>query len=208
MTDTCCSEGAESLAGAGQKRTLWIVLWINAVMFVGELIAGLLADSSALLADAADNLSDAVVYGVSLTAVYQGATQRVRAALLMGMIQTVFGLWILGEVAMKLIYGAQPIGMVMMLVAAAALAGNLACFMLLMKHRGQDLNMKAVWLCSRNDVIGNLGVIVAGVIIMATGMLWPDLVVATAVALIILHTGIGVTREAVGELRGPGGESA
>lgn len=204
MTDTCCKEGAESLAGAGQKRTLWIVLAINAVMFVGELIAGLLADSSALLADAADNLSDAVVYGVSLTAVYQGATQRVRAALLMGMIQTVFGLWILSEVAMKLIYGAQPIGLVMMLVASAALAGNLTCFMLLMKHRGEDLNMKAVWLCSRNDVIGNLGVIVAGVIVMATGMFWPDIVVATVVALIILHTGVGVTREAVRELRPSG----
>lgn len=204
MTDSCCSKGAESLAGAGQKRTLWIVLAINAVMFVGELIAGLLADSSALLADAADNLSDAVVYGVSLTAVYQGATQRVRAALLMGMIQTVFGLWILSEVVMKLLYGAQPIGMVMILVAAAALAGNLACFMLLMKHRGEDLNMKAVWLCSRNDVIGNLGVIVAGLIVVATGMFWPDLVVATVVALIILHTGIGVTREAVRELRPSG----
>lgn len=207
MADTCCSEGAESLAGAGQKRTLWIVLSINAVMFVGELIAGLLADSSALLADAADNLSDAVVYGVSLTAVYQGAAQRVRAALLMGMVQSAFGLWILGEVATKLIYGAQPIGLVMMLVAAAALAGNLACFMLLMKHRGDDLNMKAVWLCSRNDVIGNLGVIVAGLIIAATGLLWPDLVVATVVALIILHTGIGVTREAVSELRRPDPES-
>lgn len=207
MTDSCCSEGAESLVGAGQKRTLWIVLSINAVMFVGELIAGLLADSSALLADAADNLSDAVVYGVSLTAVYQGAAQRVRAALLMGLVQSAFGLWILGEVAMKLIYGAQPIGMVMMLVAAAALAGNLACFMLLMKHRGDDLNMKAVWLCSRNDVIGNLGVIVAGLIVVATGMLWPDLVVATVVALIILHTGIGVTREAVSELRRPASDS-
>lgn len=203
MAEDCCNTGAERLAESGQKRTLWIVLAINAVMFVGELIAGLLADSSALLADAADNLGDAVVYGVSLAAVYRSAARRVKAALLMGVVESVFGLCILADVAFKLVYGADPVGVVMMVVAATALAGNLACFMMLMKHRGEDLNMKAVWLCSRNDVIGNAGVIAAGALVMATGMLWPDLVVATIVALIILHTAIGVTREAVQELRAP-----
>lgn len=201
MADECCSADAERLAGAGQKRTLWAVLTINALMFVGELVAGLLADSSALLADAADNLGDAVVYGVSLYALYRDAAHRVRAALLMGVIETLFGLCILADVGFKIVHGANPIGPVMMAVAAVALLGNLACFMMLMKHRGDDLNMKAVWLCSRNDVIGNAGVIAAGGLVLATGLLWPDLVVATIIALLFIHTAVGVTREALREIR-------
>lgn len=179
-----------------RRRVLVVVLLINAVMFVGEFTAGLLADSAALLADSADNLGDAFIYGLSLYVLYRSLRWRAGAAFVKGFIQLVFGIGVASQVVMKAKYGADPIGIVMMGVAAIALLGNLTCFALLMKHRGDDVNMRSVWLCSRNDVLGNLGVIVAGIAVAITGSYWPDLLVGGAIALVFLYTAWDVLRDA------------
>lgn len=201
MVDTCSSDSAERLAERRQLRTLWIVLAINLVMFGGEFVAAVLADSSALLADAADNLGDSVVYLISLVAIYYGSRKRVLAAFTMGVLESFFGLCILFNVAWKLVYGADPIGPAIMVVATLALIGNLAAFALLTKHRGEDLNMRAVWLCTRNDAIGNLGIILAGLLVTLTGTLWPDVVIATLVAMVFLYTAGGIALQARREMR-------
>jgi len=179
-----------------RQRVLVIALVINVVMFIGEFVAGLLADSVALLADSADNLGDAFVYGLSLYVLYRSLRWRAGAAFVKGLIQLAFGIGVASQVVMKAIHGAEPIGAIMMGVAAIALLGNLTCFMLLMKHRGDDVNMRSVWLCSRNDVLGNLGVIVAGVAVAVSGNFWPDLVVGGVLAVVFLHTAWGVLRDA------------
>lgn len=187
-------EGARSRED--QRRVLVFVLAINAVMFVGEFTAGLLADSAALLADSADNLGDTFVYGLSLYVLYRSFRWRAGAAFVKGLIQLAFGVGVASQVVMKARYGADPIGAVMMGVAAVALLGNLTCFALLMKHRGDDVNMRSVWLCSRNDVLGNIGVIVAGIAVATTGTFWPDLLIGGAIALVFLYTAWGVLRDA------------
>lgn len=179
-----------------RQRVLVVALVINAAMFFGEFIAGLLADSAALLADSADNLGDVFAYALSLYVLYRSLRWRAGAAFVKGLIQLAFGIGVASQVVVKAIHGADPIGGVMMSVAALALLGNLTCFVLLMKHRGDDVNMQSVWLCSRNDVIGNLGVIVAGVAVALTGNHWPDLIVGGVIAAVFLHTAWSVLRDA------------
>jgi cation diffusion facilitator family transporter len=208
MSDCDCENSAKAVAGArdraDQQRVLRIVLAINLVMFVGEFVAGLLADSAALLADSADNLGDAFVYALSLYVLYRSLRWRAGAAFVKGLIQLGFGLGVAAQVVLKSLHGAEPIGLVMMGVAATALIGNLTCFVLLMKHRGDDVNMRSVWLCSRNDVLGNLGVIVAGLAVAGTGRAWPDLVVGGIMAAVFLHTSFQVLRDGARAWRGAG----
>lgn len=199
MSDCGCSGQAATLEQSGnanRRRVLWAVLGINVVMFVGEFGAALWADSAALLADSADNLGDVMTYAISLLAVAGSLLDRVRAARVKGVIQLVFGLALLAEVARKLVMGFEPIAPIVVVAASLALLGNLACFVMLMKQRNDDINMKSVWLCSRNDVIGNLAVIAAAGLVWATGVIWLDLLVGTALALLFLQTGVAVLREA------------
>lgn len=208
VSDCDCEESAKTVAEAGdragQRRVLVIVLAINLIMFVGEFLAGLLADSAALLADSADNLGDAFVYALSLYVLYRSLRWRAGAAFVKGLIQLGFGLGVALQVVLKALHGAEPIGLAMMGVAAVALVGNLTCFVLLMKHRGDDVNMRSVWLCSRNDVLGNLGVIVAGVTVAGTGRAWPDLVVGGLMAAVFLHTSVQVLSESIRTWRANG----
>tara|TARA_R110002110_G_scaffold408762_1_gene630589 strand:- start:955 stop:1602 length:648 start_codon:yes stop_codon:yes gene_type:complete len=202
MSSGCCDdETAKSLAAGERRKTLYAVLWINALMFAGELTAGVLVDSKALIADSADNLGDTLVYGISLFVVARSQRWRAGAAFAKGLIQLAFGIGIVASIVASLLGKPQPIGPAMMAVAGAALIGNLICFILLMKHRGEDVNMRSVWLCSRNDVLGNLGVIVAGGLVIALDSFWPDIVVASAVAAVFLHTAYQVLRDAAGAWR-------
>lgn len=199
MTACGCDEQAvalENAANGRRRRVLWMVLAINAVMFAGEFGAALWADSSALMADSADNLGDMLTYAISLAVVGGALRHRARAALVKGGIQIVFGLAILAEVTRKLLMGFEPLAPIILIAASAALVGNLVCFALLMKQRNDDINMKSVWLCSRNDVIGNASVIAAAGGVWLTGLGWLDLVVGTALALLFLQTGLSVVREA------------
>ena len=199
MTDCGCESKAGELAksqSGERRRTLWIVLGINAAMFIAELAAGLLAQSQALIADSADNLGDTLVYGMSLFVVARSLRWRAGAAFIKGLMQLGFAALVIASIVAGLFGEPEPVGVVMMAVAAAALAGNLICFSLLMKHRGEDVNMRSVWLCSRNDVVGNIAVIASGGLVTLLESKWPDLIVASLVALVFLHTSYVVLRDA------------
>lgn len=191
----CCGTEALEQGHKLRRSTLITVLWINIAMFAVEFVAGFLADSTGLLADSADNLGDALTYGLSLYVLHRSLRWRSGAALVKGLIQIAFGLLVAGTIAYKTVFGFEPLAPAMALVASLALVANLVCFTLLLKHRGEDINMRSVWLCSRNDVIGNLGVLVAAGLVALTNTFWPDVIVGSILAVLFLWTGIGVIRE-------------
>lgn len=195
----CCEVGLE--VQAHQRRTLQLVLWINAVMFVVEAAAGLLAGSTALLADSVDMLGDAIVYAFSLYVIARGPVWQARAALLKGAIMALFGLGVLVQVIVRLVRGGVPSADVMGGVGLLVLVANTLCLVLLWRRRGDDVNMRSAWLCSRNDVIANTGVLVAAAAVGVSGSAWPDLVVGLAIASLFAQSAVGVIRQALYQLR-------
>jgi len=191
--DTCCEIRP---VPPGQRRVLLAALWINAGMFVLEISAGLAASSTALLADSVDMLGDAIVYGFSLYAVGRGLAWQSRAAFLKGLVMAAFGLGILTHVALKLSRGLTPNVETMSLVGLVALAANLICLRMLWRHRHDDINMRSAWICSRNDVIGNLSVLVAAAAVWLTGSAWPDIIVGLLVAAVFGRSAIRVIADA------------
>lgn len=197
--DRCCQP--RPAIDARFRRVLWIVLFINAAMFAGELAAGLMARSVALQADALDFLGDAANYAVSLFVLGLSLRWRASAALLKGAAMGVFGLWVIGSTVYHLLVPGAPAAIVMGAVGVVALAANALSAGLLFAFRGGDANMRSVWLCSRNDAIGNLAVIAAASGVFATGSAWPDLLVAAVMATLALTASIKVIGLARGELR-------
>ena len=197
MSNCGCQETACALTASrdsARRRVLWTVLAINLVLFVGEFGAGWWGDSSALQADSLDSLGDALVYAMSLWAVGRSLRQRSHVVLLKGGIQALFGIGVLLEVIRRAWLGAEPLAPVMAWAAGLALVGNLVCFRLLTRFRSDDMNMRSVWLCSRNDLINNSGVLVAAGLVALTGSRWPDLVVGAGVAVLYLWTACSVLR--------------
>jgi Co/Zn/Cd efflux system component len=180
-----------------QRHALSVVLVINLAMFLIELGAGLRARSSALLADSADMLGDAVVYGFSLYIVGRGSIWQARSALLKGALMGVFGAGILAEAGTKLVRGVVPGAALMSGIGLLALAANAVVLGLLWRHRADDLNMRSVWLCSRNDVVANMGVLVAALGVRLTDRAWPDIVVGVAIAGLLVTSAAGVIRAAL-----------
>ncbi|PYN92839.1 MAG: cation transporter [Candidatus Rokuibacteriota bacterium] len=170
-------------------------------MFVAEGVAGLLAHSTALLADSADMLGDAIVYGFSLYAVGRGARWQGRAALLKGGIMAFFGLGVLGEAGVKLAEGLVPTAPLMGGMGLLALAVNTCVLGFLWRHRGDDVNMRSAWLCSRNDVIANLGVLLAAWGVALTGTSWPDVIVGLSIATLFSLSAVQVIGAAARQLR-------
>jgi Co/Zn/Cd efflux system component len=179
-----------------QRRTLQIVLLINAVMFLTESVAGVLAHSTALFADSLDMLGDAIVYGFSLYVIGRGIAWQARAALLKGLIMAAFGIGLLVQVAFKITRGVTPTVEVMGIVGTLAFAANLWCLALLWRRRGDDINMRSAWICSRNDVIGNVAVLVAAGAVAVTGSPWPDIVIGLLVASVFGRSAVQVVRDA------------
>jgi Co/Zn/Cd efflux system component len=179
-----------------QRRTLQIVLLINAVMFLTESVAGVLAHSTALFADSLDMLGDAIVYGFSLYVIGRGIAWQARAALLKGLIMAAFGIGLLVQVAFKITRGVTPTVEVMGVVGTLAFAANLWCLALLWRRRGDDINMRSAWICSRNDVIGNAAVLVAAGAVAVTGSPWPDIVIGLLVASVFGRSAVQVVRDA------------
>jgi Co/Zn/Cd efflux system component len=179
-----------------QRRTLRIVLWVNAAMFIAESVAGLLANSTALFADSIDMLGDAVVYGFSLYVIGRGVVWQARAALLKGVIMAVFAIGVVVQVAVKLAQALSPVVEAMGAVAVVAFAANLFCMTLLWRRRGDDINMQSAWMCSRNDVIGNVGVLVAAAAVAATASPWPDIVIGLLSAGVFGRSAFRVIRAA------------
>jgi cation diffusion facilitator family transporter len=182
---------------ARQRRVLRVVLWINLGMFLAELAAGIVAHSTALLADSVDMLGDAIVYGFSLYVVARAPLWQRRAALLKGCVMAGFGIGIAVEVASKLARGLTPEAGIMWAVAVAALVANGSVLALLRRHRADDINMRSAWLCSRNDVIANGGVLLAALGVAGSGGAWPDILVGLAIAALFATSAAGVIRDAL-----------
>jgi Co/Zn/Cd efflux system component len=186
-----------------QRRVLQIVLWINAAMFLAEFGAGVLAHSTALIADSVDMLGDAIVYGFSLYVVARGAAWQAKAALLKGAIMATFGVGVLAEVALKIARGVVPSADLMSAVGFVALAANVFCLGLLARRREDDINMRSAWVCSRNDVVANVGVLLAAGAVALTGSAWPDILMGLLIATLFGTSAIGVIRGARRELERP-----
>jgi len=205
MSASCCNDACESNAAAARspryRRVLWVALAVNAAMFFVEWGAGLRAGSVSLLADAIDFLGDAANYGVSLAVLGMAVAWRARAAALKALSMGGFGLFVLGRAAWSLSQGGVPEPATMGAVGALALAANVGVAAMLYAWREGDANMRSVWLCSRNDAIGNLAVMAAALGVFGTGSAWPDLVVATIMALLGLSAARTVLRQARAELR-------
>ncbi len=187
-----------------QRRALWIVLAINATMFFVEIVAGWFAGSTALLADALDFLADSATYGLTLYVLAKSLRWKASAALAKGAAMALFGVWVLTEAITRAVDPALPDAAVMGGVGGLALAANLASAAILFWHRGDDLNMRSVWLCSRNDAIGNLAVLAAAAGVFASATAWPDLAVGGVIATLALGAGVSIIRQALGELRAGG----
>lgn len=191
--DACC---AVREVPREQRRVLHTVLWINVAMFLVESVAGVLGNSTALLADSIDMLGDAIVYGFSLFVISRGVLWQARAALLKGVIMAAFGIGVLVQVAVKIAHGLAPTVEVMGAVGLLALAANALCLILLWRRRGDDINMRSAWVCSRNDVAGNAGVLVAAGAVALTSSPWPDIAIGLLVAAMFGYSAARVIRDA------------
>ena len=179
---------------AAEARVLWILLALNAVMFVVELGAGIWARSAGLVADAMDMFADAAVYGVALYAVGRAARYKLGAARLAGGLQLVLALGALAEVVRRIVGDATPEPIGMMGIALLALAANVACLVLIARHREGGVHMKASYIFSANDVVANLGVIVAGVLVAWTGSAWPDWIIGLVIGAVVLTGAVRILR--------------
>ncbi len=183
------------------RRVLWVALVINGTMFLIEILAGLMAGSAALQADALDFLGDVANYGISLFVIGMALRYRSKAALIKGATMGLFGLWVSGVTIWHASHGTLPHAVTMGEVGFAALVANGAVFGLLWAYRTGDSNMRSAWLCSRNDVIGNLAVLFAALGVFGTGTGWPDVIVAGIMAALGLQGAVQVIRHALEELR-------
>ena len=181
------------------RRALWAVIVINGLMFVIEVIAGLSAGSMALQADALDFLGDCATYGLSLFVLAKPPSWRANAALFKGISLAVLGLWVLSATIWRVFVTGVPEAVIMGSVGLLALAANVTCVLILLRFRNGDANVRSVWLCSRNDAIGNIAVVVAASGVVATGSAWPDLAVAAIMAGLFLSSSVKIIRQALGE---------
>ena len=194
----CCEDKSCGISALREKHTrvLWIVLGINALMFAIEGAAGVVAHSTALLADALDMLGDALVYGFSLFVLARAIPWQSMAAFAKGGFMLAFGLGVLAAAGYKVVNPVMPGVEMMGAIGALALAANLACFALLYRHRTDNLNMSSTWLCSRNDLIANVGVLLAAGASYFLASQWPDIVVGVVIAGLFVASAANVLRDA------------
>lgn len=204
MSDSCCSHGCAAPAASQSpryRRILWIALIINAAMFAVELAGGLRSGSVSLLADSVDFFGDAANYGISLLVLGMALTWRARAALFKGLTMGAFGVFVLGKALWSVAAGTVPEPATMGAIGLLALVANVSVAVMLYAWREGDANMRSVWLCSRNDAIGNIAVMAAALGVFGTGSSWPDLTVAAVMGLLALTAAHSVVRQAGAELR-------
>lgn len=190
-----------SHANRHERRILIAVLLINAGMFVAEFSAGLVSGSTALLADSLDMLADAIIYAIGLFALGRASHWRTRAAFTSGLFQLALGFGIAIEAVLKMFVDSMPDVATMGLFGVLALVANTACFVLLTRFRDGDINLRATWICSRNDMIGNVGVLLAAGLVLWSGSGWPDIVIGLIIAGVVIHSAWRITIEARGELK-------
>lgn len=192
MSGCDCSEDTAGL----EHRTLLTLLSINAAMFGAEAVVGWIAESTALLADSLDMLADAAVYGIAFYAVRRAGSTQKTAAKVSGVLQLSLGLGVLAEVVRRAVFGSEPTSFLMIGAGCVALIANLMCLWLISKHRDGGAHMRASWIFSKNDVIANTGVIIAGVLVMILGSRTPDLVVGSIVAVVVVRGGMQIWSDA------------
>ena len=204
MASCCEDKGCEVTAlRESHGRVLWAVLVINALMFVVEAYSGIVAHSTSLLADSLDMLGDAIVYGFSLFVLAKSLRWQAVAAVIKGVFMLAFGVGVLLEAVYKILNPVVPNAEIMGTIGALALLANLVCFGMLYRHRSDNLNMSSTGLCSRNDLIANVGVLIAAGASYWLTSRWPDIAVGTLIAGLFLHSSVSVLKEALEELRQP-----
>ncbi|MGE6660360.1 cation transporter [Pseudomonas sp. NPDC077408] len=201
MSSRCCDSGCSTPAvNPSFRKALWVALAINLIMFVVEIISGLRSGSVSLLADAIDFAGDAANYGITLVVLSMGLVWRSRAAMVKGLTMLAFGVFVLGRAGWSVYADVVPEPLTMGVIGTLALIANVVVALMLYAFREGDSNMRSVWLCSRNDAIGNLAVMIAAAGVFGTGAAWPDLVVALVMAGLALSAGFSVVRQARQEL--------
>ncbi|MBU2879192.1 cation transporter [Aliiglaciecola lipolytica] len=185
---------------ASQKRVLYWLLGINATMFFVEMTVGILADSTALIADSMDMLADAVVYGIGIYAVGKSILHKAKAAQISGYFQLLLGVIILIDITRRLFLGSEPISSLMIGMGFIALIANVACLMIIRNHKNDEVHMRASWIFSANDVIANMGVIIAGVLVVWLDSRVPDLVIGCIVSIVVLRGAWMILKDAKQEV--------
>ena len=181
---------------AAQRSVLKVLLCINAAMFLGELVAGLIADSSGVIADSIDMLADSLVYGISLFAVGASNSVKIGAAKASGWFQMALAVSILIDVGRRAIFGSEPSSLLMFCISIAALVANAYCLVLLSRQKNREVHIQASWIFTRSDVVANSGVILAAIIVYFSQSRWPDLLVGAGISFFVLHGGISILAEA------------
>ena len=205
MSAHCCSPNEPKQGGSHDgryRKILWIALIVNITMFAVEIVSGVQAGSVSLLADSLDFLGDAANYGISLWVLGMAITVRAKASLIKAMSMAIFGVWVLASAVWHFVIGTLPSAETMGMIGIVALAANLGVAALLYAYREGDSNMRSVWLCTRNDALGNVAVIFAAIGVFGTKAAWPDLLVAIIMASLALHSAWSVIMHARSELAG------
>lgn len=201
--DPCCHRKQEELekTATRHRKVLWLVLTINLVMFIVELGAGLAANSLAILGDSLDMLGDAITYASSLMVVGLSAIKKARVSALKATIMLLFGLAISIRCIQAAFSPQAPDFGIMFYIGLLALAANLLCLVALMRHRNDDINMRSVWVCSRNDIIANCSVLLAAFAVAQTASFWPDLIVGLGLAILFAYSALGILRDVAKTMR-------
>ncbi len=202
---SCCEDKSCEITALVNKhrKVLQVVLVINALMFIVEGIAGALAHSTSLMADALDMFGDALVYGLSIYVITESSRKQVKASMVKGIFMLFFAAVVLSEAAYKILYPVVPDASTIGIIGSIALLANLVCFYMLFTHREDNLNMSSTWLCSRNDLIANVGVLCAGYLTYLLTSRWPDIIIGVLIAGLFLKSSIYVLRQARYEMSKP-----
>lgn len=195
-----CECGVE-VKNAAESKVLVALLAINGFMFFAEITFGILSESTALIADSLDMLADATVYGIALYAVGRSAFTKIKAAHISGIFQIALGATVLVDVLRRLVWGSDPVSLLMILVGAVALIANVICLVLISRHKEGEVHMRASWIFSKNDVIANLGIIVGGVLVYLLDSRFPDLVIGIAISLLVIRGGMHIIKDSGNERR-------
>jgi len=202
MGADCCATSVKfDGLSADYKRRLWLVIAINAAMFLVEMGAGALAGSNALQADALDFLADSATYGISLAVIGAAARTRAWAAIAKAASLTVMAAWVLGMTAYHVLVVGVPRAEIMGVIGVMALVANVASVLILMRYKDGDANVRSVWLCSRNDAIGNVAVMLAALAVWGTATKWPDLLVAALMAGLFFYSSVRILQQSIAEIR-------
>ena len=195
--DDCCAVDLNNADGKTLKKVLFLVLFINLGMFFVEVISGFISHSNALLADSLDMLGDAFVYGISIAVLFKHPSVRARASLVKGITMLLLGFFVVGESIFKIINPVVPVAETITIIGLLALLANAVSFVLLLKHKAKDLNVRSAWICSRNDVFANIGVIIAGLLVARFNSMWPDVAVGLIISFIVIRSSFQIIKESL-----------